>query len=171
MQDENYLTDLALLLAHLNPTHVERATNILVATTRSRGTIYVVGNGGCAAIASHFAADCPGRVVSLVDGIPNLTRIANDVGYEDIFAMQLQEHGMDSLDALLAMSVSGDSANVLRVANYANRHGGNVIAFVGNGGANLAELAQAAVIVPSNEYELVEDVFGALCHLVAREMR
>ena len=61
-----YLADLAVLLASLNPTEIELATAILAATA---GIIYAVGNGGCAAIASHFAADCPGRVVSLVDGV------------------------------------------------------------------------------------------------------
>jgi len=163
-----YLAELADLLIGLDRIEVDIATTVLATVPR---TIYAIGNGGCAAIASHFAADCPGKVVSLVDGVPNLTRIANDVSYADVFAVQLAERGMETCDVLLAMSVSGESENVLRAATYADGYGAGTVAFTGNGGGQLAALARVAVVVPSGEYELVEDVFGALCHLAAREMK
>ena len=162
-----YLAELADLLIGLDRIEVDIATTVLATVPR---TIYAIGNGGCAAIASHFAADCPGKVVSLVDGVPNLTRIANDVSYADVFAVQLAERGMGPHDVLLALSVSGESENVLRAAVYANEYGAGTVAFV-SGACQLAALAQVAVMVPSGEYELVEDVFGALCHLAAREMK
>ena len=168
MLNVDYFNDLADLLMDLDRDEVEVATSILAATVN---TIYAIGNGGCAAIASHFAADCPGKVVSLVDGVPNLTRVANDASYADIFAVQLAERGMGPHDVLLALSVSGESENVLRAATYANEHGAGAVALVGAGDGQLAGLARAAVVVPSTVYELVEDVFGALCHLVAREMK
>ena len=168
MRAKGYLADLVAIIAYLDRDEVELATSILAATA---GTIYAVGNGGCAAIASHLAADCPGKVVSLVDGVPNLTRVANDASYADVFAVQLAERGMETCDVLLAMSVSGESENVLRAVAYANECTAETVAFVGTGGGRLAALAQTAVMVSSGEYELVEDVFGALCHLAAREMK
>lgn len=141
-------------------------------------TIFVVANGGSSAVASHLVNDLgPNslvprqsrfRVYSLSDNVESVTAIANDAGYENVFAYQLQAN-MEPGDLVLAMSVSGNSPNLVKALEYARDNGGRTIAWTGFDGGKLAGLADLSVHFPStrDEYGPVEDMFAVLVHIVA----
>ena len=147
-------------------------------TARAEGrTIYFVGNGGSAATASHFANDLvkgtcvegrPGfRSVSLTDNVPLMTALANDDGYETVFTGQMRDL-FNKGDVLVAISVSGNSPNVVAAAKLAKERGGKTVGFVGVAGGALRQLCDIVVHVRSEkgEYGPVEDVHMVLDHLI-----
>lgn len=144
--------------------------------------IFMIGNGGSAANASHFSQDLNKgtvaglsaskcfRAVSLTDNAPFLTALANDEGYDSVFAGQLKALGRPG-DLLVAISVSGNSPNVLRAAEHAGGHGMRVIGITGRSGGRLAELAQESLRVPSDDAGVVETVHSAVFHLAVARLR
>ena len=143
--------------------------------------VYVIGNGGSAANASHLAEDLAKgalrddwekrfKVHSLTDSTPFITAIANDIGYEDIFRFQLRQFAEPD-DVLVAISGSGNSPNVLRAAEWANAHGVDVIGFTGFDGGKLAGLARLNVHVPLMDMCRSEAVHGVLLHMVVDMLR
>lgn len=143
--------------------------------------VFVVGNGGSATTASHFAEDFgkstlkPGdlpdeskrrlRVSSLTDNVGWLTAIANDAGYEQVFVQQLMNHA-DAGDLLIAISGSGKSPNVVQAVEWANRHGLTTFSLTGFDGGRLRELAQAGIHVDLKDMGMVESVHLCLFHWV-----
>ena len=153
----------------------------LILDVRARGNqVVVVGNGGSAATASHMAsdltraaADSPGpplRCRSLTDNVPLLTALSNDIAFESAFAWQVEQL-MDPGDVLVAISASGQSPNIIAAAEAAHRCGGSVVGLVGFGGGQLAEVADASIVVASDEYGPVEDTHLLLNHLLATMIR
>jgi D-sedoheptulose 7-phosphate isomerase len=132
--------------------------------------VFIIGNGGSASNASHMAADLAKntirpnmrrfKVMSLNDNPAMLTALANDVGYEYIFAEQLINL-IAPADILIVLSGSGRSQNILNAMEYARSQSAEVVALLGDGDSPAAELADLAVIVPSRDYGVIED-----CHLV-----
>jgi D-sedoheptulose 7-phosphate isomerase len=133
--------------------HLERAVNVLLEGYRRGATIFIVGNGGSAATASHFACDLakgtrieglPGfRVMPLTDNVPLITAWANDTRYDRIFAEQLTPHVQPG-DILIAISASGNSANVLAAAVVARAAGAFVIGVTDQSGGKLNRLSPLA---------------------------
>lgn len=171
-----YLDYLAEVLAQLDEDEIARFVTELLRTRDSGGRIYFFGNGGSAATASHFVNDIaigsrswerPFRAVCLSDNNAVLTSIANDFGYEHVFVRQLQGH-LHSDDLVVAISVSGNSPNVLAAVEYARSCGVRVVALTGFDGGRLRELADVAVHVPTKEgeYGPAEDAHMVLDHLV-----
>jgi D-sedoheptulose 7-phosphate isomerase len=171
-----YLDYLAQVLERLDEDEIARFVSELLRTRDSGGRIYFFGNGGSAATASHFVNDIaigsrswerPFRAVCLSDNTAVLTSIANDFGYERVFVQQLQGH-LHPEDLVVAISVSGNSSNVLAAAEYARSCGVCVVGLTGFDGGRLRELADIAVHVPTNagEYGPAEDVHMILDHLV-----
>lgn len=148
--------------------------------TAAGGTVWVAGNGGSAAIANHTVCDCskgtyvegnlPLRTQSLAANVPMLTALGNDIGYEAVFSEQLKYY-LQPNDALLVVSSSGNSANVVAACDYANGKGVPTIAFVGFKGGRLAEIAQHVVHVPVENYGIVEDTHQSLIHALTQYMR
>lgn len=171
-----YLAYLGELLERLDEEEIARFVGELLRTRDSGGRIYFLGNGGSAATASHFVNDIaigsrsweqPFRAVCLSDNHAVLTAIANDFGYERVFVQQLQGHlGPD--DLVVAISVSGNSPNVLAAVEYARTCGTRVVGLTGFDGGRLRSLADVPVHVPTNagEYGPAEDVHMILDHLV-----
>jgi D-sedoheptulose 7-phosphate isomerase len=147
---------------------------------RRGNTVFVLGNGGSAATASHFACDlakgtqAPAlpafRVISLNDNIPLLTAWANDTHYERIFAEQLATL-VRADDILVAISASGNSPNVLAAARVARASGAITIALTGKTGGRLARLADLTIRVPAQPIEQVEDAHLAIAHSVCVVLR
>jgi len=133
--------------------------------------VFICGNGGSAATASHFACDllktAEGfRVVALTDNLATLTAYANDLGYESVFAQQLRALSQPG-DLLVAISVSGDSHNVLVALAEVKPLGMQAIGLLGGPtGGEAAGLCDAAVIVPSCDPGQVEDIHLAICHAI-----
>jgi D-sedoheptulose 7-phosphate isomerase len=163
-------------LAAVSMRDVERAVAILRAAQRDRRRIYVMGNGGSASTATHLASDLlkggPGgrprglRAFALADNMALLTAWANDTEYERVFAEQvtaLAEPG----DVLVAISVSGRSANVLAALRVARRAELCTVGLLGLDGEPASALADVAISVPSADYGVVETVHVAIGHALA----
>jgi D-sedoheptulose 7-phosphate isomerase len=144
------------------------------------GTVWVAGNGGSAAIADHTVCDTtkgthvdgarPIHSVSLSANGPMLTALANDMSYEDVFRQQLVYYlGPD--DAVLLVSSSGNSPNVVAACRYAKEQGVPTIAFVGFEGGALKELADHVVWIPVNNYGIAEDTHQSLMHVLTQYLR
>ncbi len=137
--------------------------------------IFVMGNGGSAANASHFATDLGKgssdklgvrfRVLSLNDNVSWMTALGNDYAYEDIYVRQLMNYGKSG-DLVLVLSVSGNSPNVVRAVEWAKAHGLNTIALVGSKRGKLAEVASDVLVINSTHYGRVEDAQMGICHLL-----
>jgi D-sedoheptulose 7-phosphate isomerase len=174
---KRYASYVAELLADLDCAAIQRVGDRLEEARRAGRTIFVLGNGGSASTASHFANDLgvgPRRVggavyrtISLVDSVSQITAVANDVHYDEVFVEQLKTL-MNPGDCLLAISASGNSPNVLRAAEYAKAEGGFVIGLTGFAGGLLREVADEVIHIatPHGDYGPVEDVHILLDHLL-----
>lgn len=160
---------------------VEQAVNVLEEAYRLGRSVYVIGNGGSAANASHLAEDLSMgampdlegkrfRVLSLTDNVPFITALANDRGYERVFELQLRQFAQQG-DVLIAISGSGNSPNVLRAATYARSVGMTVIALTGFDGGRLASMADVHVHVPHPNMCQSEAVHGILMHMITDMLR
>jgi D-sedoheptulose 7-phosphate isomerase len=144
--------------------------------------VFVFGNGGSAALASHFACDLGKgtivsnngqkrfRVMSLTDNIPLVTAWANDHSYEQVFAQQLQNFVM-ARDVAFAISGSGNSPNILRGLEVAKHHGARTVGLTGFNGGKMQPLCDICVIVPSNNMQLIEDFHLSVTHAVFSVVR
>jgi D-sedoheptulose 7-phosphate isomerase len=137
--------------------------------------IFVFGNGGSAANASHFATDLGKgasdkmgkrfRVLSLNDNVSWMTALANDYAYEDIFVGQLQNYGQPG-DLALSLSVSGNSPNCVKALAWAKQHGLQTVALVGAKRGRMAEIAERVIVINDMHYGRVEDAQMTICHLI-----
>lgn len=154
-----------------------------IANARDSGkTVYLAGNGGSSATASHFANDLgkgagksgktPIRVINLSDNTPWLTAIANDDSYDNVFAEQLKNFGTRG-DVFIAISASGNSRNLILATEYGNEIGATTIGFLGFEGGQLLHTVQIPVHSPTDvgEYEIAEDCHSILCHAVVIALR
>lgn len=142
--------------------------------------VFVMGNGGSAATASHFACDlgkgahvdgCPGfRVLPLTDNMVMFSAYANDEGYDSVFARQLSNLVRPG-DVVVGISGSGNSRNVLNAIELAGERGATTVGFVGFDGGALKGMVDLAVHVEQACMEQVEDVHVVLVHLVATTLR
>ena len=174
---EHYLSELKITLDPIDLKAVQQARE-WVGEIRSEGRqLFLCGNGGSAATASHLANDLGKgasygrpqasrfRVVALTDNVPWMTALANDVGYEAIFAEQLRNLGQAG-DLLIAISGSGNSPNVLNAVQVAREQGMRTIGWCGFGGGKLATAVDLPVVVSSQHMGRVEDVHAIMMHLV-----
>jgi D-sedoheptulose 7-phosphate isomerase len=171
-----YQQNLLEVIRGLDMEGVRKAVEIFAGARSSGATIFVCGNGGSAASASHFVCDVlkgasfgrdrKFRIVSLNDNLPTLTAYSNDVGYEVVFAEQLKNFaGPD--DVFLAISGSGNSPNVLRGMETATALGCRTIAMTGRDGGKLGPMAQLHIHVPHVHMGRIEDAHMAMCHMIA----
>lgn len=174
-----YLGSIAEVLEQLDPEHIAHAADILFDAYTRGATVFIAGNGGSAAIASHLACDLEKtvagpksqrtprrlRAVSLNDNLATLTAWANDEGYENVFSERLRAHA-DSGDVLLVVSSSGNSPNVIEALKVARELELRTIAWLGFDGGKALELAECAVHVPMRDYGMVEGIHSVISHLV-----
>lgn len=177
-----YAAYLGDVLAGVDFSAVEKFIEILEGSRQAGHTVFFVGNGGSAATASHWANDLslgtqvagvrPFRALSLTDNVAVLTALGNDRGYPDIFVGQL-EGLFQPGDALVAISASGNSPNVLRALEYANAHGGTTVGLTGFDAGQMKALCHLCIHVetPKGEYGPVESIHLILDHLVTGYLR
>jgi phosphoheptose isomerase len=156
------------------------AASILTKIYSAGGMVYACGNGGSAAISNHLVCDhcklvktdtdLTPRVVSLSATIEMITAIANDISYSDVFLYQLQTLAKPG-DALITISSSGDSENIVRAAQWAKQNGLPVIAMTGFAGGRSAEIADVNLHVTADNYGVIEDVHQSLMHILAQYIR
>lgn len=155
---------------------VQPVLEVLSAARQAGRKIFICGNGGSASIASHLSADLGkgaslGRdkrfqVVSLNENVAWMTALANDTGYENVFAEQMANLAAPG-DVLIALSVSGNSPNIVKAVELANAGGLITIGLCGATGGKLSQLARHVIRVASDHFGHCEDAFMFLCHLIA----
>jgi D-sedoheptulose 7-phosphate isomerase len=137
--------------------------------------VFVFGNGGSAANASHFATDLGKgssdkvgkrfRVLSLNDNVSWMTALANDYSYEDVFVGQLQNYGRKG-DIAIGVSVSGSSPNCVKALDWAKKNGLNTVALVGAKRGRMAEIASQVLVINDTHYGRVEDAQMGILHML-----
>lgn len=163
------------ILASLDVESINDVVNLFEAKRQSGNTVFVFGNGGSGATASHLQNDlnkgvseyCAQKfnVICLNDNIPTVLAIANDIGYEEIFRFQLQGH-VKKGDIVLAISGSGNSKNVINAVQYAKMNGAIIIGMTGFDGGRLMKLSDINLHVPINNMQVTEDLHLVLNHII-----
>lgn len=177
---EKYITDVNTTVASLPVERIAEVVRLLQQARAGGRRVYIFGNGGSAATASHFASDLSKGAISkgrprikafaLTDNVPLLTAWANDTTYENIFAEQLENY-VEPGDIVIGISGSGNSPNVLKAVEVARSKGAITVGMIGFGGGKLKELVDFAVIVPSYNMEQVEDIHLLLEHVITTCLR
>jgi D-sedoheptulose 7-phosphate isomerase len=172
---KNYLLELTGIINMIDAKEFESLVGELASAYEKQSNIFICGNGGSAATASHFACDINKgvsfgkekrfRVICLNDSIPTIMAYSNDVSYDSIFVEQLKNF-MNAGDLLIGISGSGNSGNVLNAVRYANESGGKTFGICGYGGGRLKDTAQKSLVVKSNDMQKVEDAHLIILHCV-----
>jgi D-sedoheptulose 7-phosphate isomerase len=176
----DYLAKLARVVELVPADALDRAVEYILQARRTGHRVYVMGNGGSAATASHFVCDivktalvpglAPVRAFALADNAPLLTAWANDCAYERIFAEQINAL-VDADDVVIGISASGKSPNIVAGFHAAIGRGARTIALVGFDGGVVRDLVEVAIHVPSHDYGLVEDTHAAIGHAITAALR
>lgn len=176
----NYTLDLQRTLGLLPWALIEEMVDQLHDARLSGRQIFIIGNGGSAATASHFACDLGKNIVapnlprlrvhSLTDNMPFFSACANDYGYESVFAEQLANL-IRPQDIVIAISASGNSPNILRAVKLARDSAALTIGWSGYQGGQLAQLVDMAIVIKNECVEQIEDVHLILAHMVTVALR
>jgi D-sedoheptulose 7-phosphate isomerase len=171
---KGYFEDATELIPRLPYQEVERIISVILEAFDSGHTIFVFGNGGSAASASHMMCDMnkgtidpaqPRRLktMALTDNIPLITAWGNDTHYERIFAEQLRNFAVRS-DVAFAISGSGNSPSVLLALQAAKEAGAFTVGFAGYQGGKMKTLCDVCAVVPSDNMQMIEDMHHAMLH-------
>jgi len=172
---ESYLTEHRRVVASIPVDAVADLAKLMATARDEDRTIFVCGNGGSAANASHFVVDLGKgaslgrpkrfRVVSLNDNVPYLTALGNDLAYEDVFLEQMVNLAAAG-DVFLAMSVSGDSPNIVKALKWANDSGLVTVGLTSRRGGALGRSARHAILIDDDHYGRVEDAHMHILHML-----
>lgn len=181
---ERFLKGIGEIAATIDRAAIDRVIEILLGGWQRGNTVFVIGNGGSAGTATHFAADltkctiAPGkprlRAVSLVDNVPLVSALTNDDGWDQVYVEQLKTFFRPG-DVVVALSVHGGagrdqaglwSQNLVKALQYAKDHGGTAVGLVGFDGGAMKGLADACIVVPYNTTPHVESFHVVLHHLI-----
>jgi D-sedoheptulose 7-phosphate isomerase len=176
---KDYIKGLKDVLDRIPLEPIDEIIQAIELAQNERRQIFVIGNGGSAATASHMMNDlCKGtlghkgdapwprlRVIALTDNVSLMTAWANDADYTRVFSEPLKNLAQRG-DLLIAISASGNSPNIIAAVETAKQIGVKVISLAGFGGGKLAKLAKISFVVPSDGYGPVEDVHMILDHII-----
>jgi D-sedoheptulose 7-phosphate isomerase len=175
----DYLGETRGVMARLDADLIDRISEQIWQAYEQERTVYLFGNGGSAALASHLACDLAKgtaangrrrmRAVSLNDNLALLTALANDLEYDEIFAEQL--HHIEPGDVALAISSSGNSPNVVRGLEVAQQAGATTVAITGFKGGRVKSLCDMCLVVPSDNVQYIEDSHLSVMHAIFSAVR
>lgn len=176
-----YLPRLTEAIANLDAGKILDSIAVISQKLEERKKVFIIGNGGSAATASHFAIDLgktksksgmPGSAISLCDNSSIITAVANDDSFEKIFSSQLQMLGKPG-DLLISISASGTSSNLVQAVEYANANGIDTLSLVGFDGGKLKEISSFCLHVPTGigDYGIAEDSHSVICHYITEQLR
>ena len=170
-----YLDEEKEVLSSLDEKEISDVMNVLEQTRLSGNRVFICGNGGSAATASHFTCDFNKGVSysqtvkynfeCLNDNVPMMMAIANDISYDDIFSEPLKNK-MHKEDVLVAISGSGNSKNVVKAIEYAKSIGATTIGLAGYDGGQVKKLTDYCIHVKINNMQIVEDVHMVMDHVM-----
>jgi D-sedoheptulose 7-phosphate isomerase len=178
---DHYINRINLAFSEMPQGSVDGALNLLSETVDSSNRIWVAGNGGSAATASHFATDLsrcnnssgePVKGISLCDNSGLITAIGNDFGFDLVFSRQLSNVAVKD-DLLIVISASGNSKNLLLAMEWAKNNGVKTLALTGFDGGKAKMLADTSLHVPTSygDYGVAEDAHSMLCHFLSSQFR
>jgi D-sedoheptulose 7-phosphate isomerase len=174
---EQYSSRLKNALDNLDHAEFEKIIAALAEAYKKDGQVFIAGNGGSAASANHFLCDfgknavpfASGkrrfRIISVSDNIEKISAIGNDISFDDIFSFQLGNL-MNEGDVLVVISASGNSPNVVKACEFAKTKNAKIIAIAGFDGGRIKNFADAAIIVPLESYEQIEDIHLVILHMI-----
>ena len=175
-----YFDDLDQMMREISLPHLQHILQLLEEVYANGHRIFIMGNGGSAATASHFALDLakntimPGvprlKAISLTDHVPLITAWSNDTAYEHIFSEQLANM-IEPGDAVIGISASGNSLNVMNALNLARTYRACTIGLLGAHGGRIKDMVDAYVLAPGKNIEQEEDAHLILAHIITRHMR
>lgn len=170
-----YLEQEINVIRNLDVDAINDALNILHDTFENGNTVFVFGNGGSSATASHFQNDFNKGVsehtekkfnlLCLNDNVATMMAVANDIGFEEVFRFQLRGH-IKPGDVVLAISGSGNSKNVLNAVEFAKGQGCKIIGLTGFGGGKLKQISDVSLHAPVNSMQITEDIHMIFDHLM-----
>ncbi len=174
---EGYYQQYIRVLNSFDKSSLEPVLDTFLDVRDKGGTLWVAGNGGSAAIGDHTVCDVTKgthtegqptiKSISLTSNTAMLTALGNDLDYEQVFSQQLKYY-LGKNDALLLVSSSGNSPNVVKACEYANSRGVPTIAFVGFKGGKLRQIAKHCVWIPIENYGMAEDAHQSLMHVTTQ---
>lgn len=172
---KRYIEDEKHVLDCMDTGAINAAMNLIEDTYEKEGTIYIFGNGGSSATASHYQNDFNKGISEhtekkfkfncLNDNIATLMAVANDIGFEEVFRFQLRGK-LKPEDLVIAISGSGNSKNVINAVAYAKECGNKVIGLTGFNGGKLKESSDVSINVPINSMQITEDIHMVIDHLI-----
>ncbi len=168
-------------LSQISQVKIDDAIKIILDTASKGGSIWIIGNGGSAATASHFAADLsrcvdqfgtPIRAISLCDNGALISAIGNDFGFEYIYLKQLVNN-VKSSDLLFVISASGNSINLIKALDYCNSRNITSIALTGFDGGQAAKICSHSLNLRTHigDYGVAEDSHSVVCHYLSSKLR
>ncbi len=174
-QIRSYFEKLYLTLNAIKVEEINKVLELFIDAYKTKKTIFVVGNGGSSATASHMVTDfnkgisygkkSKFRMMALTDNVPSMMAIGNDIHFEDIFVEQLKSY-FEPGDLVLGISGSGNSKNVIKAIQYANENGGTTIGWSGYTGGVLLKIAKYNIHVNVQDMQIAEDAHLILNHLM-----
>lgn len=173
----DYLNKLTDIIRNLNLNEIETVFQILLDCYIRDGQIFIFGNGGSASTASHLTADLNKgvslgldrrfKIICLNDNIPTMLAYANDLSYNDVFVEQLKNF-LKKDDVVIGISGSGNSENVLRAIEYANKAGAITIGITGYDGGKLKSIAKHSINANVMDMQISEDVHMIVSHIIMK---
>jgi D-sedoheptulose 7-phosphate isomerase len=178
---KQYRADVSSLLEQVNDEFLNSTLDILLSAYQNDKQIFIVGNGGSAAIANHFACDLAKnsisnteehrfRIFSLCSNTSSILAIANDLSVTEVFRQQLI-HIINKDDILLVISASGKSMNLVKACEYAKSRGATLITMSGFSGGKIAKYADCSLCLDTESYGGVEDVVHIVLHAIVSYFR
>lgn len=178
---QNYSLRISSGLNTVSKKELDNALKSIYKTSKHRGQIWLIGNGGSAATASHFATDLSRcisengqriKAISLCDNVGLITAIGNDFSFEDVFKKQLQNLGKAG-DLLISISASGNSRNLIKAVKFAIAHSISTLSLVGFDGGILNKLSDNPIYVQTDigDYGIAEDCHSIICHYISSQLR
>lgn len=175
-----YFSELEQMVQAISLAHLQQVLSLLEEAYYNGHRIFIMGNGGSAATASHFALDLAKntimpnvprlKAISLTDHVPLITAWSNDTAYEHIFAEQLANL-VEPGDVAIGISASGNSPNVINALALAKRSRAYTIGLLGAKGGKIKDMVDAYVLAPGQNIEQEEDAHMILAHVITRHMR
>ena len=177
---DNYLDQLEQTIRNTPRDQIWAVIHILMEAWRERRQIFILGNGGSAATASHMVNDLNKltivddkprfKAIALTDNIPLMTAWGNDTAYENIFVEQMLNF-LEPDDVVIGISTSGNSSNVVKAIQVSSKYGAITIAFTGNNGGQLKDLVDHCIFIPSDHIGHQEDGHMILDHVIANTLK
>lgn len=174
---ERYLKQIVDELGSISHDELKAVVDIIYNAYINNNQVFIMGNGGSASTASHFACDLGKntniegmtrfRVMSLNDNISLMTALSNDLGYDAVFEEQLKNL-INPGDIVIAITASGNSPNILKAVVYAREKQATTIGIVGFGGGKLKEIANKSIVLKSKNYGQVESIHTIITHLITQ---